>query len=72
MNILSAWLRSYVPPFDASDRTLADDLTQRGIAVEGVIDVAAPGGGCCSMVRICTGEVCVRISRRSRSGLRSW
>ena len=24
------------------------------------------------MVRICTGEVCVRISRRSRSGLRSW
>ena len=27
------------------------------------------GGGCFSMVRICTGEVCVRSSRRSRAGL---
>ena len=26
------------------------------------------GGGCFSMVRICTGEVCVRSSRRSRCG----
>ena len=25
------------------------------------------GGGCFSMVRICTGEVCVRSSRRSRA-----
>ena len=30
------------------------------------------GGVCFSMVRICTGEVCVRSSRRSRVGLRSW
>ena len=30
------------------------------------------GGGCYSMVRIWTGEVWVRISRRSRSGRRSW
>ncbi len=29
------------------------------------------GGVCFSMVRICTGEVCVRSSRRSRAGLRS-
>ena len=27
------------------------------------------GGFCFSMVRICTGEVCVRSSRRSRAGL---
>ena len=30
------------------------------------------GGGCCSIVRICTGDVCVRNSNRSRTGLRSW
>ncbi len=30
------------------------------------------GGGCCSIVRICTGDVCVRKSNRSRTGLRSW
>ena len=30
------------------------------------------GGGCCSMVRICTGEVWVRSSRRSRCERRSW
>ena len=30
------------------------------------------GGFCFSMVRICTGEVCVRSSRRSRCGFFSW
>jgi phenylalanyl-tRNA synthetase beta chain len=44
VNILSSWLRAYLPTLDASDRTLADDLTLRGIAVEGVFDVAPPVG----------------------------
>ncbi len=49
MKILSKWLRNAVPDlgFDAtpvSDRQLADDLTLRGIAVEGVHDLG-PGNG---------------------------
>ena len=36
MNILTQWLRDYVPGLTVSDRQLADDLTLRGIAVEGV------------------------------------
>ena len=36
MNILTQWLRDYVPELAVSDRQLADDLTLRGIAVEGV------------------------------------
>jgi phenylalanyl-tRNA synthetase beta chain len=36
MNILSKWLRSYVPGIAVDDRQLAEDLTLRGIAVEGV------------------------------------
>ena len=36
MNILSQWLRHYLPALSVSDRQLADDLTLRGIAVEGV------------------------------------
>jgi phenylalanyl-tRNA synthetase beta chain len=38
MKILTAWLRHYLPalPVDLDDRQLADDLTLRGIAVEGV------------------------------------
>ncbi|HEY5055418.1 MAG TPA: phenylalanine--tRNA ligase subunit beta [Acidobacteriaceae bacterium] len=36
MNILTQWLRHYVPALAVSDRQLADDLTLRGIAVEGV------------------------------------
>ncbi len=43
MNILSKWLREYLPALDVSDRQLADDLTLRGIAVEGVH--ALPDGG---------------------------
>ena len=42
MKILSSWLREYVPGLTASDRQLADDLTLRGIAVEGVFDLKAP------------------------------
>ena len=36
MNILTTWLRHYLPSLPVSDRQLADDLTLRGIAVEGV------------------------------------
>lgn len=39
MKILSNWLRSYLPALTVSDRQLADDLTLRGIAVEGVFDL---------------------------------
>jgi len=41
--ILSSWLREYVPGIAVSDRELADDLTLRGIAVEGVFDLGAHG-----------------------------
>ena len=57
MNILSAWLRAYLPPLDASDRTLADDLTLRGIAVEGVFDVTPPVGGSLFETDITTNRV---------------
>ena len=43
MKILSSWLRECVPGIAASDRELADDLTLRGIAVEGVFDLGANG-----------------------------
>ena len=43
MKILSSWLREYVPGIAVSDRELADDLTLRGIAVEGVFDLGAHG-----------------------------
>ncbi|NUQ28641.1 MAG: phenylalanine--tRNA ligase subunit beta [Acidobacteriaceae bacterium] len=39
MKILSNWLRSYLPALTVSDRQLADDLTLRGIAVEGVFEL---------------------------------
>ena len=43
MKILSSWLREYVPGLTVSDRDLADDLTLRGIAVEGVFDLGEFG-----------------------------
>ncbi len=36
MNILSKWIREYLPALRVDDRQLAEDLTLRGIAVEGV------------------------------------
>ena len=36
MNILTKWLRSYAPGIPVDDIQLAEDLTLRGIAVEGV------------------------------------
>jgi phenylalanyl-tRNA synthetase beta chain len=44
MNILTAWLRQYLPTLSVSDRQLADDLTLRGIAVEGVHDLGSGNG----------------------------
>jgi phenylalanyl-tRNA synthetase beta chain len=40
MNILTTWLRSYLPELPVDDRQLAEDLTLRGIAVEGEFPVA--------------------------------
>jgi phenylalanyl-tRNA synthetase beta chain len=45
MNILTQWLRYYLPQLSVSDRQLADDLTLRGIAVEGVHDLGVSAGG---------------------------
>jgi phenylalanyl-tRNA synthetase beta chain len=39
MDILSSWLRSYLPALEVSDAQLAEDLTLRGIAVEGMFAV---------------------------------
>ena len=39
MKVLTSWLHEYLPGLTASDRQLADDLTLRGIAVEGVFDL---------------------------------
>ncbi len=44
MNILTNWLRTYVPNIPADDQQLAADLTLRGIAVEGV-HALGPGNG---------------------------
>jgi phenylalanyl-tRNA synthetase beta chain len=45
MNILSNWLRTYVPNISVDDRQLAEDLTLRGIAVEGVHDLGHAANG---------------------------
>jgi phenylalanyl-tRNA synthetase beta chain len=43
MKILSSWLRSYLPTISVNDKQLAEDLTLRGIAVEGILDLGAHG-----------------------------
>ncbi len=43
MKILSHWLRSYLPKLSVDDKQLAEDLTLRGIAVEGIVDLGAHG-----------------------------
>jgi phenylalanyl-tRNA synthetase beta chain len=45
MDILTSWLRSYLPALDVSDAQLAEDLTLRGIAVEGIFAVESGAGG---------------------------
>jgi phenylalanyl-tRNA synthetase beta chain len=44
MKILTKWLRSYLPELAVSDTQLAEDLTLRGIAVEGIFDLGAGKG----------------------------
>ena len=44
MKILTKWLRAYLPGLPANDAQLAEDLTLRGIAVEGVFDLGADNG----------------------------
>ncbi|MGA2909681.1 MAG: phenylalanine--tRNA ligase subunit beta [Terracidiphilus sp.] len=44
MKILTKWLRSYLPAFPASDAQLAEDLTLRGIAVEGIYSLGEGNG----------------------------
>ena len=39
MDILTSWLRSYLPELPVDDAQLAEDLTLRGIAVEGILAV---------------------------------
>ena len=44
MKILTRWLRSYLPELSISDAQLAEDLTLRGIAVEGIFDLGEGNG----------------------------
>jgi phenylalanyl-tRNA synthetase beta chain len=44
MKILTKWLRSYLPGLPVDDAQLAEDLTLRGIAVDGVYDLGAGNG----------------------------
>ena len=44
MKILTKWLRSYLPVLPVSDTQLAEDLTLRGIAVEGIFDLGPSNG----------------------------
>jgi phenylalanyl-tRNA synthetase beta chain len=43
MDILTTWLRWYLPALDITDAQLAEDLTLRGIAVEGTFPLATGG-----------------------------
>ena len=44
MKILTKWLRAYLPELPVDDRKLAEDLTLRGIAVEGIYDLGSGNG----------------------------
>ena len=56
MNILSQWIRSYVPGLTLPDRELAEALTLRGIAVEGIFELG-PGQGSLFEMDITTNRV---------------
>ncbi len=56
MKILTKWLRSYIPEIAATDAQLAEDLTLRGIAVEGIYDLG-PGNGSLYEMDITTNRV---------------
>jgi phenylalanyl-tRNA synthetase beta chain len=44
MRILTKWLKAYLPGLTVSDAQLAEDLTLRGIAVEGIYDLGSGNG----------------------------
>jgi phenylalanyl-tRNA synthetase beta chain len=44
MKILTKWLRAYLPELSVDDAQLAEDLTLRGIAVEGIYSLGAANG----------------------------
>lgn len=44
MKILTKWLRAYLPNLAVDDSQLAENLTLRGIAVEGIFDLGAGNG----------------------------
>jgi phenylalanyl-tRNA synthetase beta chain len=44
MKILTKWLRAYLPGLSVDDAQLAEDLTLRGIAVEGIYDLGPNNG----------------------------
>jgi phenylalanyl-tRNA synthetase beta chain len=44
MKILTKWLRSYLPGLSVDDAQLAENLTLRGIAVEGIYDLGEGNG----------------------------
>jgi phenylalanyl-tRNA synthetase beta chain len=44
MKILTNWLRAYLPRLPVDDTQLAEDLTLRGIAVEGIYDLGEGNG----------------------------
>src|SRR6202044_1739751 len=44
MNILTSWLRTYVANIPVDDHKLAEDLTLRGIAVEGIHSLGPNNG----------------------------
>jgi phenylalanyl-tRNA synthetase beta chain len=56
VNILSQWIRSYVPGLTLPDRELAEALTLRGIAVEGIFELG-PGNGSLFEMDITTNRV---------------
>jgi phenylalanyl-tRNA synthetase beta chain len=56
MKILTKWLRGYLPDLSVDDLRLAEDLTLRGIAVEGIYDLG-PGNGSLYEMDITTNRV---------------
>ncbi len=44
MKVLTTWLRAYLPDLHATDHELAEALTLRGIAVEGIFDLTSQHG----------------------------
>ena len=49
MKVLTEWLREYLPGIPVDDHKLAEDLTLRGIAVDGVFDLGAGKGSLLEM-----------------------